>query len=1140
MKKYIVDTSVVIERVVSRMIKENKIKGKILVPHAVVSELEAQANRGLEIGFIGLEELQELQKLQSKELEIEYIGERPDEHQIRYAKSGEIDAYIRNLAKEQNAILITGDKVQAESAKAFGLEVMHLQLRVTKDRLTIEEFFDDHTMSVHIKEGCLVYGKKGLPGHWELVPVNEKKLTGDEIEAMTKEIFEKTRVEEGSFVEISRKGSTIIQHKNFRIVIVRPPVSDGWEITVVRPLKKLNIEDYNLDPKVKERLEKSARGVMIAGETGSGKCLPQGTPVYLKDNIVKPIEEVKVGDEVLTYGPDCSIIKKPVKQTFTRKVNKTINIKTNFGKELELTPEHPLLSFDKGYPEWTKAQDLTIGSKIATVRKLDNTGRIQPINWVELLPAEKVLVQLNKDIQISIPIENFFLGLEKKIVQTIVNGHGNTSKAIRTKLSPKSGQIRTLLYQLTKKGILQRTEKRPFQYAIVAKERFIQQGDILLLTILKELFSHEEIYQFTAKIYKFNPRHFISSPIIPPRYLTQEICELIGGYIGESLTKYGISTDSNYAKQRFKDLSKKIFDIDVDKKRKWDVYTDKYGTIELFLTYCLDILPFQSKKRATNHQVPRLIQYSPKIEIASFLRAYLDTESYIHPSKGLEVTSASKDLITSVQCLLLQFNISSSINIKIVKNKPYYRLQVYGYEQNKRLNEELGFIEKAEQLQTHLHTNSPGSPNKDTIPIGKILKDINDREKLHLKSWMFKRGCSHQRAQQLIRQLEPLLYDEESIQSMVLLQIASSDYILWEEIIAIDEKNNERDVYDIEVEETHNFLAGKVPFIVHNSTFCQALGEYYASKQKIVKTVESPRDLQLKDEITQYSKNFADSEEIHDILFLSRPDYILYDEIRDTPDFELYKDLRLGGSNALGVLHAAAPIDAVQRCVGRYETGMIPSILDTIIYIAEGKITKLLTLKMVVKTPSGMTEADLARPVVEVRDFLTNKLEFEIYSYGDETIVIPVQEIAAKKSGAQHLAAKEIKRYFQKLVDSDVQVEVQSNERAIVYVPEEEIARIIGRGGKNIEEIESSLGISLDIRELANEKREADFKVEEQGKNIVMYTEPGMQVEVLVDGRLLMTAYSSKKGDLKVHTKSAAGRELLRAMQTGRKIEVKI
>ena len=93
------------------------------------------------------------------------------------------------------------------------------------------------------------------------------------------------------------------------------------------------------------------------------------------------------------------------------------------------------------------------------------------------------------------------------------------------------------------------------------------------------------------------------------------------------------------------------------------------------------------------------------------------------------------------------------------------------------------------------------------------------------------------------------------------------------------------------------------------STFAQAIAEYYSNSGKITKTVESPRDLQLDDKITQYSKNFTSSEEIHDILFLSRPDNIIFDEIRDTPDFKLYTDLRLGGSNCLGVIHADSAIN---------------------------------------------------------------------------------------------------------------------------------------------------------------------------------------------------------------------------------------
>ena len=130
MNVYVVDTSAVIEKAISKLIKEGEVKGRIIVPMAVISELENQANRGHEIGFIGLEELQEIRKLPG--VEIEFSGERPNEMQIKFAKSGYIDAMIREIAFREKAILITADMVQAESGKAFGLKVMHIKTRPVK------------------------------------------------------------------------------------------------------------------------------------------------------------------------------------------------------------------------------------------------------------------------------------------------------------------------------------------------------------------------------------------------------------------------------------------------------------------------------------------------------------------------------------------------------------------------------------------------------------------------------------------------------------------------------------------------------------------------------------------------------------------------------------------------------------------------------------------------------------------------------------------------------------------------------------------------------------------------------------------------------------------------------------------------
>src|SRR3989338_3753002 len=111
---------------------------------------------------------------------------------------------------------------------------------------------------------------------------------------------------------------------------------------------------------------------------------------------------------------------------------------------------------------------------------------------------------------------------------------------------------------------------------------------------------------------------------------------------------------------------------------------------------------------------------------------------------------------------------------------------------------------------------------------------------------------------------------------------------------------------------------------------------------KIVKTIEAPRDMQLKDEVTQYAISHASSQEIHDILLLSRPDYTVFDEMRNFEDFRLFTDLRLAGIGLAGGGHATHAVDAIQRFLGKTELGIIPQIIDTVIFIKGGKVGKVL------------------------------------------------------------------------------------------------------------------------------------------------------------------------------------------------------
>ena len=521
-EKLVPDTSVIIEGIVSRKLEKKEIQVDELIIHeAVLAELEHQANKGKAVGYLGLEELTKLKELSKKGLfEIKFSGSRPRYAEIRHASLGEIDALIRDLAWNESATLITADRVQSKVGLAKGIKIIFIQQEdITKKKLLLEDFFDETTMSVHLKENVFPYAKKGQPGDIKFVKLRNKEISHDEIKKISKEIIENAKLRKDSFIEIEREGSTIIQLRKFRTVITQPPFSKSWEITAVRPVKRLSLDDYKLSEKLLDRVSKQAEGILIAGSPGMGK-----------------------------------------------------------------------------------------------------------------------------------------------------------------------------------------------------------------------------------------------------------------------------------------------------------------------------------------------------------------------------------------------------------------------------------------------------------------------------------------------------------------------------------------------------------------STFSQALIDFYASQEKIVKTIEAPRDLDVGENVTQYAISHADPQEIHDILLLTRPDYTLFDEMRNTKDFKLFEDLRLAGIGLAGVVHATNPIDAIQRFLGRAELGVIPQVVDTVIFIKFGKVDKVLVLKMIVKVPSGMQEADLARPVVEVRDFETQKLEYEIYSYGEETVVIPITK-EEKSTPTEKLASKEIEREIRKYCN-DCSVEIKGSNKAVVRVPKRDIARIIGKAGEMINKIEAKLGISIDVEEI--------------------------------------------------------------------------
>ncbi|MEM3421506.1 MAG: hypothetical protein QW315_04525, partial [Candidatus Hadarchaeum sp.] len=269
MKSYVPDTSALMDAHLTRLVKSGELQGcRILVPKVVVAQLEHEAKLGKDSGFSGLAELRRLKQFSEEgKIELELVGDRPTAEVI----AATVGAGVREVARAQGAVLITSDEVMAEVGQIEGLEVWLMRPVLAERMPRLLGYFRPGVMSVHLKEKVRPMAKVGRPDNLRLEVLDEKPLTETQLREMIHEIIERARQDPEGRVEIERSGATVVQFHEYRIAIARPPFSDGLEITAVRPIVKVTLDDYHLSEKLKERLRKRAEGVLIAGPPGAGK-----------------------------------------------------------------------------------------------------------------------------------------------------------------------------------------------------------------------------------------------------------------------------------------------------------------------------------------------------------------------------------------------------------------------------------------------------------------------------------------------------------------------------------------------------------------------------------------------------------------------------------------------------------------------------------------------------------------------------------------------------------------------------------------------------------------------------------------------------------------------------------------------------
>ncbi len=124
----------------------------------------------------------------------------------------------------------------------------------------------------------------------------------------------------------------------------------------------------------------STHVIFVCGKRGGGKCLTGDTLITLGNGEVVPIADLEHRQEsILALGQNLKIQHAYRDGFFKRKVQTVVKVALRTGKQITLTPEHPLFTV----VGWQEVRNLTIGSRIAT-------PRVTPVFGDKSLPEQQV------------------------------------------------------------------------------------------------------------------------------------------------------------------------------------------------------------------------------------------------------------------------------------------------------------------------------------------------------------------------------------------------------------------------------------------------------------------------------------------------------------------------------------------------------------------------------------------------------------------------------------------------------------------------------------------------------------------------------------------------------------------------------
>lgn len=278
------------------------------------------------------------------------------------------------------------------------------------------------------------------------------------------------------------------------------------------------------------------------------------------------------------------------------------------------------------------------------------------------------------------------------------------------------------------------------------------------------------------------------------------------GKVATFLMEYGFTV-----KEYTKDSSPGSVSLHVNDKERLERFYTRYGL---------------NVGVAKDKVVPNCIQLGDTEAQIGFLQGYFECESSI--DKGtIEVTSASRDLLHSVQLMLKNLGVISFFSEKVVKayqDNKYYRLSITGFDILKFLDvvpyvseDRLAVLETREYA-------SVNSTNHDTVPLGSLgvalIKGTSPKSRTAKSvnlDQVTKHNLSRNKAKELVAE-----YTEFTGSTALASHIDAmlDECYYYDKITDIVDADPEP-TYDVEMPETHSFIAESI--VNHNSTFALQL-----------------------------------------------------------------------------------------------------------------------------------------------------------------------------------------------------------------------------------------------------------------------------------------------------------------------------